>query len=280
MKEDKLNEIDRLEALMARNLARIRAKILVLSNKGGVGKSFVAVNLAAGLARLSARVGLLDADIHGPSVAKMLKFEGRETRVDAGGIAPFRINPRLVAFSMASLLEHADLPVIWRGPLKMNVLRQFLAEVDWGELDYLVIDSPPGTGDEPLSICQMIRNLTGAVIVTTPQDIALLDSRKCVRFLRQLSVPILGILENMSGLDCPHCGKKIDVFKSGGGERSAGELKLPFLGRIPLDLRIVESTDDGQPFVEAHPDAAAAKVLESVCRQLDVQMRGGDKHNG
>ncbi len=266
-------EFKRLEALLDKNMAQISAKILILSNKGGVGKSFVAVNIAAGLARFGAKVGLLDADIHGPSVAKMLGFEGKQPEMDEFGIIPFRVNSNLVAFSMASLLQDADTPVIWRGPLKIGVLRQFLAEVNWGRLDYLVIDSPPGTGDEPLSICQMIKALTGAIIVTTPQDIALLDSRKCVHFLQQLATPILGILENMSGLICPHCGNEINLFKSGGGEKAARELGVAFLGQLPLDPRIVQTTDQGRPFVEAFPDAEAAKVLEKICRDIDERVR-------
>ncbi|HEX7319274.1 MAG TPA: Mrp/NBP35 family ATP-binding protein [bacterium] len=273
MSSDKENDLKRLEAMLAKNMAQILAKILVLSNKGGVGKSFVAINIAACLSRRGAKVGLLDADIHGPSVAKMLGFEGKELQMDTEGMVPFQINPNLVAFSMASLLQNTDMPVIWRGPMKMGVLRQFLAEVNWGKLDYLIIDSPPGTGDEPLSICQMINKLTGAIIVTTPQDIALLDSRKCVRFLQQLSVPVLGMLENMSGLSCPNCGTKIDLFKSGGGEKAAREMGVPFLGQVPLDPRIVETTDNGRPFVEMYPDAEAAKILERICRSIDERIR-------
>ncbi|MGC8977184.1 MAG: P-loop NTPase, partial [Candidatus Ratteibacteria bacterium] len=264
------------EMLLEKNMAQIRAKILVLSNKGGVGKSFVATNIAAGLSQLGAKAGILDADIHGPSVAKMLGFEGKPPMMDEQGIIPFSINSNLVAFSMASLLQNADTPVIWRGPLKMGVLKQFLAEVNWGKLDYLVIDSPPGTGDEPLSICQMIKDLTGAIIVTTPQDIALLDSRKCVHFLRQLSTQILGILENMSGFICPHCGKEIDIFKTGGGEKAARELGIPFLGRISLDPHIVESTDNGKPIVEAYPNSESAKVLMNICKSIDRMVRAKD----
>ncbi|MEO0129609.1 MAG: Mrp/NBP35 family ATP-binding protein, partial [candidate division WOR-3 bacterium] len=198
---------------------------------------------------------------------------------DEDGILPFTVNSNLVAFSMASLLQNADTPVIWRGPLKMGVLRQFLAEINWGKLDYLVVDSPPGTGDEPLSVLQLIRNLTGAIIVTTPQDIALLDSRKCVHFLRQLSTPILGILENMSGFVCPHCSKEIDIFKAGGGEKAARELGIPFLGRIPLDPHIVESTDIGKPLVESHSDSEAAKILMDICKNIDERVRGSKKQD-
>ncbi|HAX61940.1 MAG TPA: ATP-binding protein [Elusimicrobia bacterium] len=271
---EKENEVKRLENLLAKNMAQITAKILVLSNKGGVGKSSTAVNIAISLSRKGAKVGLLDADMHGPSVAKMLGFEDKKlTIAEDGKIFPFSVNPNLVAISMASFLENVDTPVIWRGPLKMSALRQFLAEVDWGKLDYLIIDSPPGTGDEPLSVCQLVKDLTGAIIVTTPQDIALLDSRKCVGFLRQLSVPILGILENMSGLTCPHCGKNIALFKSGGGEKSAKELNVPFLGRIPFDPRIVEASDSGKSFIELYPDSESAKTLDKICSSIDKKIR-------
>lgn len=274
-KNKKEEELKRLQELIARNMARISAKLLVLSNKGGVGKSVVAVNIAVCLSRKGARVGLLDADMHGPSVAKMLGFEGRKMQVGPIGIFPFPVNLNLGVFSMSSLLESPDIPIIWRGPLKMNALRQFLAEVNWEERDYLIIDSPPGTGDEPLSICQLISDLTGAIIVTTPQDVALLDSRKCVSFLRELSTPIFGILENMSGMKCPHCGKDIVLFKTGGGEKAAKEFGVPFLGRIPFDHHIVESADDGKPFVEAYPDSEASKLIEKICRSIDEKVRKG-----
>jgi len=270
---NKEDELKRLELLVAQNMEKISAKILVLSNKGGVGKSFIAVNLAVGLSKKGAKVGLLDADIHGPSTAKMLGFENQKISVSENGFQPYPVNSNLSAISMASFLEDPDMPVIWRGPMKMSALRQFLAEVNWGELDYLVIDSPPGTGDEPLSVIQLIGNLTGAIIVTTPQDIALLDSRKCVNFLRKLSVPVLGIVENMSGFICPHCGNKIDLFKSGGGEKSAKEFEIPFLGKVPFDPKIVESTDNGKAFIESSPDSESAKVLEKISTTIDEQMR-------
>ncbi len=265
----KENELKRLETLLAVNMAQIKVKILVLSNKGGVGKSSIAVNLAVCLSKKGAKVGLLDADIHGPSIVKMLGVEGKKLKYGSSGIIPFPVNPNLGIVSMAFMSETPDTPVIWRGPLKMVALRQFLAEVEWGKLDYLIIDSPPGTGDEPLSVCQLIKDLTGAIIVTTPQEIALLDSRKCVGFLRQLSIPILGILENMSGFSCPHCSKNIDLFKSGGGEKAAKELKIPFLGRIPLDPRIVETADNGKSFIGVYPDSEAAGVIEKICSLID-----------
>jgi len=268
-----INELQKMEELLAENMQQITSKILVLSNKGGVGKSFVAVNIAVGLSKKGSKVGLLDADIHGPSVAMMLDFEGKKLSYTQKGIAPYPVNCNLVAISMASFLDNADTPIIWRGPLKAGVLKQLLSEVDWGKLDYLIIDSPPGTGDEPLSVCQLIQNLTGAVVVTTPQDVALLDVRKCVNFLRQLSIPILGIVENMSGFTCPICGGKIDIFKSGGGEKAARELGVPFLGRIPFDPRIVETSDSGKPFIEVFPDSEPAKAIEEICSIIEQKVK-------
>jgi len=270
---DEKDYLRRLEELLSKNMQQINTKILVLSNKGGVGKSFVAVNIAVGLSKRKANVGLLDADLHGPSVAMMLGFEGKKLPQSQNGIAPYLVNSNLVAISMASFLDNPDAPIIWRGPLKTSVLRQLLAEVNWGKLDYLIIDSPPGTGDEPLSVCQLIQSLTGAIVVTTPQDISLLDVKKCINFLRHLSIPILGIVENMSGFTCPHCGKNIDIFKSGGGEKAAKELGVPFLGRIPFDPRIVEISDNSRAFVEVFPDTEPAKVIEEICSIIEQKVK-------
>lgn len=270
---DEKDELRRLEELLSKNMQQINTKILVLSNKGGVGKSFVAVNIAVGLSKRKANVGLLDADLHGPSVAMMLGFEGKKLPQSQNGIAPYLVNSNLVAISMASFLDNPDAPIIWRGPLKTSVLRQLLAEVNWGKLDYLIIDSPPGTGDEPLSVCQLIQSLTGAIVVTTPQDISLLDVKKCINFLRHLSIPILGIVENMSGFTCPHCGKNIDIFKSGGGEKAAKELGVPFLGRIPFDPRIVEISDNSRAFVEVFPDTEPTKVIEEICCIIEQKVK-------
>jgi Mrp family chromosome partitioning ATPase len=274
MNQNKGAEFKRMEELLAKNMAKITAKILVLSNKGGVGKSAVAVNLAVCLSKKGAKVGLLDADIHGPSTAKMLNVEGEKLIPTDEVMLPYSINENLSFVSMSLLLESEDSPVIWRGPIKAMALKQFLAEINWGNLDYLIIDSPPGTGDEPLSICQMIPELTGAIIVTTPQDVALLDSRKCVKFLHQLSIPILGILENMSGFTCPHCGSKIDLFKSGGGEKAAKELNVPFLGKIPFDPRIVEASDNGKSFIEIYPEIESSKIFMKICSSIDEKVRG------
>jgi Mrp family chromosome partitioning ATPase len=261
-----------LDEKLKRNMSQIKHKILVLSNKGGVGKSLVAVNLACSLSEKGFKVGILDADLHGPSVAKMLDFEGRKLQGSSEGIIPMSISPNLIAISMASLIESPDMPLIWRGPLKMNALKQFLGEVKWGNLDYLIIDSPPGTGDEPLSICQLIPELEGGVIVTTPQKVALLDSRKCINFLKNLNIPILGIIENMSGLKCPHCGKNIDLFKSGGGEKVALEFNIPFLGKIPIDINLVESSDEGKPYILQYKNSETAQVFNKIVELIITQI--------
>jgi Mrp family chromosome partitioning ATPase len=266
-------EKNNLDKKVKVNMSKIKHKVLVLSNKGGVGKSSIAINLACSLSEKGFKVGILDADLHGPSVAKMLGFEGKRLQGNSEGIIPMGISPNLIAFSMASLIENSDAPLIWRGPLKMMALKQFLGEVGWGNLDFLIIDSPPGTGDEPLSICQLIPELEGGVIVTTPQGVALLDSRKCVNFLRKLKIPILGIIENMSGLKCPHCGKNIDLFKSGGGEKSAKEFSVPFLGKIPIDINMVNSTDEGKPYIFQYKDSETAKIFNQAVELILAQMK-------
>ncbi|HNY64984.1 MAG TPA: Mrp/NBP35 family ATP-binding protein [Deltaproteobacteria bacterium] len=258
-------------------LSKIRNTIMVMSGKGGVGKSTVAANLAMSLAREGYRVGVLDGDIHGPNIPKVLGVEDVQLTADGEG----RIKP-VVAFgsikvvSVGYLLESRDTPVIWRGPMKHSVMRQFLKDVAWGELDYLVVDLPPGTGDEPLSIAQLIRGAAGAnppmaVIVTTPQDVALLDARKSVEFAKALDLKILGIIENMSGFSCPHCGESIDLFKAGGGFKAAEELKVRFLGAIPIEERIVRDTDEGRPFVttddSSQANLAFARIVDDILRQ-------------
>jgi len=273
LKQEKETAAKKLNDQLKNNMSKIKHKILVLSNKGGVGKSSIAVNLACSLSEKGYKVGILDADLHGPSVAKMLGFEGKRLQGSPEGILPMSVSSNLVAVSMASLIETSDAPLIWRGPLKMMALKQFLGEVQWGNLDYLVIDSPPGTGDEPLSICQLIPELEGGIIVTTPQGVALLDSRKCVNFLKNLKIPILGVIENMSGLKCPHCGKNIDLFKSGGGEKAAQEFNLPFLGKIPIDLNIVNSADEGKPYIFQYKDSETAQIFNKVVELIINQIK-------
>jgi len=255
------------------NMGDIKHKILVLSNKGGVGKSSVAVNLSCALAEKGYRVGLLDADLHGPSVAKMLGFEGEKLTGKNGQIQPIQVRENLIAVSMALLIETPDTPLVWRGPLKGIAIKQFLAEVNWGKLDFLIIDSPPGTGDEPLSVCQLIPELDGGIIVTTPQEIALSDSRKCVQFLRNIHIPIIGIVENMSGFRCPHCGAKIDLFLTGGGEKAARDFQVPFLGAIPIDLQMVISADKGEPFISNNNESETKKAFEKIVQSIIAQIR-------
>ena len=246
------------------NMARVKNKIIIMSNKGGVGKSSVAVSFAALLSGKGFKVGLLDIDIHGPSIAKMTGKEGVSPVSDGKAIEPVRVSENLVMLSMGSLLKEGETPVIWRGPMKLNVLKQFLSDVKWGDLDYLIIDAPPGTGDEPLSICQLLPGLAGGVVVTTGQDVALLDSKKAVNFLKQLGIRVLGIVENMTDFPCPHCGKRVNLFKAGGGEKAAASLKVPFLGRIPFDPDMVEAGDKGLMFVETKKDSPAAKALAAA----------------
>ncbi len=250
-----------------KNLKKIKNRLLVFSGKGGVGKSTVSANLALALSRLSKEVGLLDVDIHGPNLALMLGVDGKRLDVSSAGIKPVLVNDHLKLVSMSFVLQDPDLPVIWRGPMKMKAIQQFLGDVEWGELDWLIIDSPPGTGDEPLSVAQLIP-ATSAVVVTTPQEVSLLDSRKAVAFARRLNLKVLGIIENMSGLICPHCHKNIDLFKEGGGERAAWELGVPFLGKIPIEPEIVTYGDEGKPFVLEKPESPAGRAFDKIVKNI------------
>ncbi|MCD6127505.1 MAG: Mrp/NBP35 family ATP-binding protein [Methanomicrobia archaeon] len=248
-------------------MSEIKHKIMVMSGKGGVGKSTVAVNLALTLSMEGYKVGILDADIHGPNIPKMLGIEDKKPDVIDSKIIPVSVL-NLKVMSMAFLLPDTDSPVIWRGPLKMKAISQFTNDVAWEDLDYMIIDLPPGTGDEPLSIAQLLKS-DGAIIVTTPQDVALLDSRKAVNFAKQLNVPVVGIIENMSGLICPHCGKEIDLFKKGGGEKASKELKVPFLGRIPIEMKIVESSDSGIPFILNNGNSKAKEAFKNIILKVE-----------
>jgi Mrp family chromosome partitioning ATPase len=247
--DDQLKMFTEDEAL-ARRLSTIKHKILVLSGKGGVGKSTMAVNLAVALAMEGWRTGLLDVDFHGPSVPRLLDLQGELFKAPEGsGILPLESCYGIKVVSLGFALGDRDEAVIWRGPMKMGVIKQLLSDVQWGDLDYLIIDFPPGTGDEPLSVAQLIPESDGAIVVTTPQDLSLQDVRKSISFCRQLHIPVLGVLENMSGLVCPHCQKVIEVFKSGGGETMARQMGVPFLGRLPMDPQIVGGSDEGKPFI-------------------------------
>ena len=249
---------------VTRRMCRIRHKVLVLSGKGGVGKSTVAVNLATALAMAGKQVGLLDIDIHGPSVPGLLGLCDQRLVSDGQAIVPVRYAPNLKVVSIGFLLHGREDAVIWRGPMKFAMIKQFLKDVDWGKLDYLVVDSPPGTGDEPLTIAQLIPEADGAVVVTTPQKVAVADVRRCIGFCRQVQLPVLGVIENMSGLICPECGGKVELFKSGGGRQMAHEMDVPFLGSVPIDPLIVEASDDGKPYVRHFPDSPAARAFQEA----------------
>ena len=249
--------------------------VAVASGKGGVGKSTVAANLAVALARQGNRVGLLDADIYGPSVPMMFGITDRP-RIEGDRVVPFE-RYGVKVMSLGFILE-TDTPVIWRGPMVMKALEQMLGDVDWGELDYMIVDLPPGTGDAQLTITQKVP-LSGAVVVTTPQDVALIDARKGLAMFRKVNVPVVGIVENMGTFVCPHCGEATDIFKRGGGERTADLLGTAFLGSIPLDPAVVRSGDDGRPIVDAVPDGPHAEAFARVARAVaeEAAKRSGDR---
>ncbi|MDD1671805.1 MAG: Mrp/NBP35 family ATP-binding protein [Methanomicrobiales archaeon] len=261
-------------SLPERSKATIKHVILVLSGKGGVGKSTVSVNLSYALANQGYYVGLLDLDMHGPNIPKMLGIENARLQYMGDKIEPVHITGNLSTISMAFLLPDRDTPIIWRGPMKMAAIRQFLDDVNWGPLDFLVVDLPPGTGDEALTIAQIAPNVRGAVVVTTPQEVATLDSRKAVKFIEKMGIPVLGIIENMSGMICPHCGKEIDLFGSGGGKRAAEELKVPFLGAIPIDPEMRKAGDEGHPFIIRRGEKnqtweSVDQVMEALVRVIE-----------
>jgi len=259
------------QQLQAR-LCRIKHKIVVLSGKGGVGKSTVAVNLAASLMLSGKRVGLMDVDIHGPSIPTMLGLENQSPLPTANGsITPLMMGDMRV-MSIGFFLRNQDDAVVWRGPMKNTAIKQFVKDVEWGDLDYLVIDSPPGTGDEPLSVVQIIgaSNLDGAVIVTTPQKVAAVDVRKSISFCRLIELPVLGVVENMSGFACPNCGTVTPILRSGGGKKIAEDMKVPFLGAIPMDPKIAEAADGGQAFVQHFAESSTAKVMREIVKPFET----------
>jgi ATP-binding protein involved in chromosome partitioning len=256
------------DANLKSNLGRIKHKIMVLSGKGGVGKSTVAANIAVAIALEGNKVGILDTDFHGPSIPTLLYLGNARPTSDGKSILPVQLTDGIKVMSIGFLLPNQDDAVIWRGPMKMSVIKQLLTEVNWGDLDYLIIDFPPGTGDEPLSVAQLIPESDGAIIVTTPQDLSINDVRKCINFCRQVNVPVLGVVENMSGLVCPHCNNVIDIFKKGGGETMAAEMGVPFLGSIPIEPMIVEASDAGKPFVYHYSKTEAAKAFSRAVEPI------------
>ena len=248
-------------------LCRIRHKVIVLSGKGGVGKSTVAVNLAMALSMCGKRVGLLDIDIHGPSIPTMLGLENAAAQGHNNELIPVTVGD-LKVVSAGFFLRSQDDALIWRGPMKMAMIKQFLKDVIWGDLDYMIIDSPPGTGDEPLSVCQLIGRLDGAVIVTSPQKVASVDVRKSITFCRHLNVPVLGVVENMNGFACPRCGDVTLIFGQGGGRRMADEMNVPFLGSIPIDPEIAEACDKGFAFVRYYALSVTARIMGDIIQPI------------
>lgn len=249
-------------------MSEIAHKYIVLSGKGGVGKSSVAVNLAVWLSTQGKQVGLLDADIHGPSVPKLLNIGNRTLGADSPQVEAIEYSETLKVMSVGFLLPNENEAVIWRGPMKHNLIQQFVESVDWGRLDCLVVDCPPGTGDEPLSVIQVLGGADGAIVVTTPQEVAAIDVRKCLTFCRQVGLPVLGIIENMSGFVCPHCGTRSDIFAGHSGQQLADDFGVPFLGAIPIDPALGAAADSGRPFITLDSESPTAQALRHVFSPL------------
>ncbi|MBL0714030.1 MAG: Mrp/NBP35 family ATP-binding protein [Desulfosarcina sp.] len=254
------------------SLSRIKQKLVIMSGKGGVGKTSTAVNLAIALARLGHKVGLMDVDLHGPDVPRVLGLSGMLGVSANQKLEPLQFNDHLKVVSIESLTASKDDAIIWRGPIKYSAIRQFIADVDWGDLDFLLIDSPPGTGDEPLTVAQTIPDAK-ALIVTTPQEISLADVRKSISFCRTLKMDIFGLVENMSGFVCPHCGEKVDIFGSGGGERTARAAQIDFLGSIPIDPNVVVCGDAGQSYQEAYPESVVTQACQTIAGRISDLIR-------
>jgi ATP-binding protein involved in chromosome partitioning len=265
-------------------MENIRHKILVLSGKGGVGKSTIAANLAVWLSTSRGKVGLLDIDIHGPSIPKLLGLEQKKPGYSNDKIIPASCGQTLEVMSIGFLLRSNNDAVIWRGPMKHNIINNFISNVAWGEIDYLVVDCPPGTGDEPLSIVQLISSIDGAVVITTPQQLSVIDVKKCVTFCRQLNVPVLGIIENMAGFVCPSCGQKTEIFTGRGGKEIADKFNTPFLGNIPLDPYLALTSDIGKPLIHSDIQSPTKNSMQAVFETLlknietpKTQMEAKDK---
>jgi Mrp family chromosome partitioning ATPase/predicted Fe-Mo cluster-binding NifX family protein len=266
--QDQIQQMEAEQEQINKTTKHIKHKILVLSGKGGVGKSSVAVNLAVWLAMQGQKVGLLDVDIHGPSVPKLLKLEGRRLEVTEDKIEPVLYSSSLKVMSVGFLIPNENAALIWRGPMKHGIIKKFVSEVVWGELDYLIVDCPPGTGDEPLSVVQVLGQADGAVVVTTPQQLAVTDVKKCITFCKQLNLPVLGVIENMSGFVCPHCNKRTDIFGNDGGKKMCREFDVPFLGSVPLDSAMVPAGDSGEPFIYFNGRSPTAQALEAAFEPL------------
>jgi Mrp family chromosome partitioning ATPase len=256
------------DAALQDSLSKIKNIYIVMSGKGGVGKTSVSVNIAMALAKKGFKVGIMDVDIHGPDVPRMLGIQEEMLGVNANKkLTPLAYSDNLCAVSIESLSASKDDAIIWRGPMKHSVIRQFISDVEWGALDYLIIDSPPGTGDEPLSVAQVISGAK-ALIVTTPQEVSLADVRKSINFCRTIQMEIFGLVENMSGFNCPHCGETIDMFGTGGGEKTAADFGIPFLGRIPFEPKIVACGDSGTCYQEVYETSPVTRAFDVVAERM------------
>lgn len=249
------------------SLEKIKRKLMVMSGKGGVGKSTIAANLAAALSERGLKVGLMDVDLHGPSIAGMMGLSGLLDVVDGKFAQPKAFSENLKVVSMASLMRDKDEAIIWRGPAKIGAIRQFISDVKWDSLDYLVIDSPPGTGDEPLTVAQTIPDAE-AIIVTTSQEISLADVRKSISFCRHVNMQVLGLVDNLGTFTCPHCGQPIDLFKKGGGKATAKLMSVPFLGTVPFYQDVVKACDEGRPVMSSPGDSDFHRAFESVVDRI------------
>ncbi|MEW6079238.1 MAG: Mrp/NBP35 family ATP-binding protein [Thermodesulfobacteriota bacterium] len=258
---------DEAQEKIKESLDRIKHKFLVMSGKGGVGKTSTSVNLAFALAGKGYKVGLMDVDIHGPDIPRMLGLTGMPGVTPDRKMIPVKYSDNLGIISIESLSQSKDDAIIWRGPIKHSVIQQFIGDVAWGDLDFLIIDSPPGTGDEPLTVAQVVTGAQ-AIIVTTPQEVALADVRKSINFCKTVKLEPFGLIENMSGFTCPHCGQMVDIFGAGGGEKTAREMGLNFLGRIPFDVNLVACGDSGCSFREKYPDSPVTKAFAKVAEQM------------
>jgi ATP-binding protein involved in chromosome partitioning len=273
------NRMQKQRELLGHQMKYIKHVIAVISGKGGVGKSTITINLAAAFARKGKQVGILDADIHGPSVPRLLGLTGQQVKVGPPGAFPVTGPLGMKVVSIDFFLPEEKIPTIWRGPLKMTAIRQFLSDIVWGKLDVLLIDLPPGTGDEPLSIAQLLPSIDGVLIVTMPSELSSAVVKKAITFARKVGMPIIGVIENMSSYICPKCGDKIDIFQSGGGKKMAEENSVPFLGSIPIDPNVSADSDKGAPFVIRHADSPATKAFIEIVNKVEVYLKKNVKYS-
>jgi len=260
-------------------MTKVKHKIMIMSGKGGVGKSTVTANLATALAKKGYKVGILDSDIHGPSIPKILGIQGKHPETTETGFHPVTTPHGVKVISMDLLLSDSEKPLIWRGPLKMKAIRQILSDIEWGELDYLLVDLPPGTGDEPLNIIQLMPEMDGAIIITAPSDLSQYVVRKAVSMARRMNIPIIGIIENMSGFVCPNCGERYEILGSGGGKKISEEMNLNFLGQIPIDPKITENTDQGTPFIINDPESQTVKIFNGIVQKIQKAIEKSNETN-